>query len=62
MNCNYFLGFSTLYLEIQLLVIWNNHEYNVLMNYKGMCVYNQGKIYEFVHIVTCKYVVPISVE
>jgi len=28
-----FLDFSTLYSELQIFVIWNNHEFGVLMNY-----------------------------
>jgi hypothetical protein len=46
-----FLDFSTLYSEVQILVIWNNHEFGVLMNYKGRCVLNQGMNCECVHIV-----------
>jgi hypothetical protein len=33
-----FLDFSTLYYEMQILVIWNNSEYNALMNCKIRCV------------------------
>jgi len=46
-----FFGFSTLYIKIQILVTLNNHEYGVLMNCKGRCVYNQCKNYECVHII-----------
>jgi hypothetical protein len=35
MNYNSVFGFSTLYFEVQILVIWNNHDYGVLMNYRG---------------------------
>jgi hypothetical protein len=42
MDCNYVFGFFTLYLEIKILVIWNNHEYGVLMNWKGRCMLWKG--------------------
>jgi hypothetical protein len=29
--------FSTLYFKVQILIIWNNHEYDVLMNCKVKC-------------------------
>jgi hypothetical protein len=45
-----FLDFSTLYYEMKILVIWNNSEYNALMNCKIRCVYNRGKKCECVHI------------
>ncbi len=32
-----------MYFEMQNMVIWNNHEYGVLMNCKVKCVENQGK-------------------
>jgi len=51
MNYNYVFGFSTLYFEVQILGIWNNHEYSVLMNCRDKCVKNQGKNCECVHIV-----------
>jgi hypothetical protein len=38
MNCNFVCGFFTLYFEVQIMGIWNNHEYGVLMNYKHKCV------------------------
>jgi hypothetical protein len=37
MKCNYVSRFSTLYLEVQIVIIWNNDEYGVLMNCKGRC-------------------------
>jgi hypothetical protein len=46
-----FLDFSTLYSKVKILVIWNNHESNVLMNCRVMYVYNQGMSCECVHIV-----------
>jgi hypothetical protein len=48
---DFFNGFSTLYIDVQILVIWNSHEYGILMNCKGMCVYNQCMNCECVHIV-----------
>jgi hypothetical protein len=51
MNCNYVFRFLTLYFEIDVFGIWNNHGYDVLMNYRDKCVYNHGKNYECVHIV-----------
>jgi hypothetical protein len=51
MNYNYIFRFSTLYFEVYILGIWNNHEYGVLMNYIDKCVYNQGRNYECVHII-----------
>jgi hypothetical protein len=32
------LYFSALYFEMEILVIWNNHEFSVLMNYRVKCV------------------------
>jgi hypothetical protein len=32
MNCNIFFGVFTMYFEMQILVVCNNHEYDVLMN------------------------------
>jgi hypothetical protein len=46
MKCNFVFGSSTFYFEKQILIIWNNPEYGVLMNYKGRCVYNQCKTCE----------------
>jgi hypothetical protein len=51
MKCNSVSGFYTFYFEIQILVVWNNPKFSVLMNCKGRCVYNQCKNYEYVHIV-----------
>ncbi len=47
-----------MYIEVQILVIGNNHEYNVLLNDKVKCVENQGKNSECMHV-KCKYVVTI---
>jgi hypothetical protein len=30
--------FLTLRFEVQIMIIWNNHEYGVLMNYRHKCV------------------------
>jgi len=47
-----------MYYEVQILVIWNNHEYGVLMNGNVKCVEKQGKNSECMHV-KCKYVVII---
>jgi hypothetical protein len=44
--------------KIQIIVIWNNYEYGVLMNDIIKCVENQGKNNECMHV-KCKYVVII---
>jgi hypothetical protein len=41
MKCNFVYGFSTLYINVQIIVIWNNQEFGISMNCKSMCVYNQ---------------------
>ncbi len=56
MNCNFVLEFFTMYFKVQILVIWNNHEFGVLMNGIIKCVDNQGKNSECMHV-KCKYVV-----
>jgi hypothetical protein len=43
---------------MKILVIWNNHEYGVLMNGRIKCVDNQGKNSECMHV-KCKYLVII---
>jgi hypothetical protein len=58
MNYNFFLKFFTMYFEVQILVIWNNHEFGVLMNGNVKCVENQGRNNECMHV-KCKYVVTI---
>jgi hypothetical protein len=45
-----YLEFFTMYFEVQNLVIWNNHEYGVLMNGKVKCVENQGINSECMHV------------
>jgi hypothetical protein len=45
-----------MYFEMYILVVWNNHEYGVLLNGRIDCVENQGKINECIHV-KCKYVV-----
>jgi hypothetical protein len=39
-----------MYFEVQILVIWNNHESCVLMNGKVKCVENQGRNNECMHV------------
>jgi hypothetical protein len=41
---------------MQILIIWNNHDFGVLMNGNLKCVENQGKNSECMHV-KCKYVV-----
>jgi hypothetical protein len=41
------------------LVIWNNHESNVLRNGRVKCVKNQGKNGECMHM-KCKFVVTVQ--
>jgi hypothetical protein len=50
------LEFFTMYYEVQILVIWNNHEYNVLMNGNAKCVENEWKNNGCMKV-KCKYVV-----
>jgi hypothetical protein len=38
MNCNFILGVFKMYYKMHILVIWNNHEYGVLMNGSVKCV------------------------
>jgi hypothetical protein len=45
-----------MYFEVQILVIWNNHGYGVLMNGRIKRVENQGRNNECMHV-KCKYVV-----
>jgi hypothetical protein len=53
-----FLDFFTMYTELQILVIWNNHEFGVLMNGSVKYVENQGKNSECMHV-KCKYVATV---
>jgi hypothetical protein len=39
-----------MYSEVQILVIWNNHETGVLMNGKVKCAKNLGKHHECMHV------------
>jgi hypothetical protein len=50
------LKFFIMYFEMQILVIWNNHEFGVLMNGKVKCVENQGINNECMHV-KCKFVI-----
>jgi len=43
-----------MYYEVQILVIWNNHNFGVLMNGNVKCVENQGRNNECMHV-KCKY-------
>jgi hypothetical protein len=47
-----------MYTELQILVIWNNHEFGVLMNGSVKYVENQGKNSECMHV-KCKYVATV---
>jgi hypothetical protein len=53
-----FLEFFTMYLEVQILVIWNNHEIGVLMNGRIKCVENLGRNNECMHV-KCKFVIKV---
>jgi hypothetical protein len=53
-----FLEFFTMYFEMQILVIWNNHEFDVLMNDNVKCVENQSINSECMHV-KCKYIVMV---
>jgi hypothetical protein len=56
MNCNFVFGVFTMYFEVQILVIWNNLEFGVLMNGYVKCVENCGRNSGCMHV-KCKYVV-----
>jgi hypothetical protein len=59
MNCDIvFWVFFTMYFEMQILLIWNNHEFNVLMNGNVKYVENESMNSEFMHV-KCKSVVTI---
>jgi len=58
MNYNFVLELFTMYYEVQILVIWNNHESCVLMNGRVKHVENQGKNSECMHM-KCNFVVII---
>jgi hypothetical protein len=47
-----------MYFEVHILVIWNNHEYGVLMNYKVKCVENLSRNNECMHM-KCNFFVII---
>jgi hypothetical protein len=49
------MEFFTMHFEVQILVIWNNHEYGVLMNCKVKCVENPSRNSECMHM-KCKFV------
>jgi hypothetical protein len=44
------LEFFTIHFEVQILVIWNNLEYGVLMNCKVKCIDNQVRNCECMHV------------
>jgi hypothetical protein len=44
--------------EVQILVIWNNQEFGVLMNGSVKCVENQGRNIECMHV-KCTSIVAI---
>jgi hypothetical protein len=58
MNCNLVFGVFTIYSEVQILVICNNHEFDVGMNGNVKFVETQDKNNEHMHV-KCKYVVII---
>jgi len=43
-NCNLVFGVLIMYFEMEILVIWNNHEYGVLMNGNVKCGEKKAKI------------------
>jgi hypothetical protein len=47
-----------MYSEMQILVIWNNHEYGVLINGNVKCVENQGRNIKCMHV-KCKSIVTV---
>jgi hypothetical protein len=58
MNYNLVLRVFIMYSEMQIQVIWNNHEFGVLMNGNVKCVDNQGRTSKCMHV-KCKYVVAV---
>ncbi len=40
MNCSLVFEVFSMYSKVQILVIWNNHEFSVLMNGSVKCVDN----------------------
>jgi hypothetical protein len=47
-----------MYFEVQILVIWNNHDFGVLMDGSVKCVENQCKNSECMHV-KCKSLVTV---
>jgi len=47
---------KTMYFEMQILIIWNNHEFGVLMNGNVKNVVNESRNSECMQV-KCKYVV-----
>jgi hypothetical protein len=53
-----FLEFFIMYSEMDILIIWNNHEYGVLMNGNVKDVEKHGRNTECMHVKS-KYVIII---
>jgi hypothetical protein len=47
---------NSMYIELQILVIWNNHEFDALVNGNVKCVEKQSRNNECMHV-KCKYVI-----
>ncbi len=56
MNCDIVFGVFCMYFEVHIDVIWNSHEFNILMNGKVKCVENQGRPSECMNV-KCKCIV-----
>jgi hypothetical protein len=51
-----FLEFFTMYSEMQIMVVWNNHESGVLMNGNVKGVEKQSRNRKCMHVM-CKFVI-----
>ncbi len=58
MNCNIVSRVFLMYFEVQILVICNNHEFDVLMNGSVKFVETSNRNSEHMHV-KCKFVVII---
>ncbi len=59
MNCNLISGVFLMYTQMQILVICNNHEFDVLTNGSVKFVETSNKNSEDIHV-KCKFVVTIE--
>jgi len=50
--------FFNMYFEVKIMVVWNNHEYGVLMNDRVKSVEYYGINSECMHVM-CKFIVTI---